>query len=136
MPDKIILRGAQFHGKHGVSPEERIVGGRIVVDVEIEYDLARAGLSDDITDTISYAEVFKTIRHLVEETESLLLEALAHKIVNALFARFPAEAITVNVRKQPPPLRGVVEAAGVEIRRSRHSSAAVASAIQGEASNP
>ncbi len=119
MADKIILRGAQFHGKHGVSPEERIVGGRIVVDVEMEYDLARAGESDDIADTISYADVFKTVRHLVEDTESLLLEALATKIVNALFEKFPANALTVYVRKHPPPIRGVVESAGVEIRRER-----------------
>ena len=119
MADKIILRGAQFHGKHGVSPEERIVGGRIVVDVEMEYDLARAGESDDIADTISYADVFKTVRHLVEDTESLLIEALATKIVNALFEKFPANALTVYVRKHPPPIRGVVESAGVEIRRER-----------------
>ncbi len=119
MPDKIILRGAHFHGKHGVSPEERIVGGRIIVDVELEYDLTRAGLSDDIVDTISYADVFKSVRHLVEDTESLLLEALARKITDALFEKFPVDAVTVNVRKQPPPIRGVVESAGVEIRRTR-----------------
>jgi dihydroneopterin aldolase len=119
MADKIILRGAQFHGKHGVSPEERIVGGRIIVDVELEYDLARAGVSDDIADTISYADVFKNVRHLVEDTESLLLEALARKITDALFEKFPADAVTVNVRKQPPPIRGVVESAGVEIHRTR-----------------
>lgn len=119
MTDKIILRGAQFHGKHGVSPEERIVGGRIIVDVEIEYDLARAGLSDDLADTISYADVFKTVRHLVEDTQSLLLEALARKIADALFEKFPIDAATIYVRKQPPPIRGVVESAGVEIRRVR-----------------
>ena len=119
MPDKIILRGAQFHGKHGVSPEERIVGGRIIVDVEIEYDLTRPGVSDDLADTISYSDVFKTVRHLVEDTESLLLEALARKIADALFEKFPMEAATIYVRKQPPPIRGVVESAGVQIRRVR-----------------
>jgi dihydroneopterin aldolase len=119
MPDKIILRGAQFHGKHGVSPEERIVGGRIIVDVEIEYDLVRGGLTDDIQNTISYSDVFKTVRHLVEDTESLLLEALAQKISDALFQKFPMDAVTISVRKQPPPIRGVVESAGVQIRRTR-----------------
>ena len=120
MADKIILKGAQFHGKHGVSPEERIVGGRIIVDVEIEYDLTRAGISDSLQDTISYSDVFKTIRHLVEDTESLLLEALARKIADALMEKFPMDALTIYVRKQPPPIRGVVESAGVEIRRTRN----------------
>ena len=120
MADKIILKGAQFHGKHGVSPEERVVGGRIIVDVEIEYDLTRAGISDAIEDTISYSSVFKIIRHLVEDTESLLLEALARKIADALMEKFPMDALTIYVRKQPPPIRGVVESAGVEIRRTRN----------------
>ena len=113
------MRGAQFHGRPGVSPEERVVGGRVIVDVEVEYDLTRPGLSDDIADTISYSDVFKTIRHLVEDTESLLLEALARKICDALFEKFPMEAVTLYVRKQPPPIRGVVESAGVQIRRTR-----------------
>lgn len=121
MPDRIILRGAQFHGKHGVSPEERVVGGRIIVDVVIEYDLTRAGLSDHIDDTISYSSVFKKVRHLVEDTQSELLESLARKIVDALFEEFPMDAVTVYVRKQPPPIRGIVESAGVEIHRTRQA---------------
>ncbi len=119
MPDRIILRGAQFHGKHGVSPEERAVGGRVIVDVELEYDLSAAGASDNLVDTINYSEVFKTVRAQVEDQNSMLLESLANRIVQALFAKFPATAVTVYVRKQPPPIRGIVESAGVEIRRSR-----------------
>lgn len=119
MADKIILRGAQFHGKHGVSPEERVVGGRIIVDVEIDYDLTRAGSSDTLQDTISYSDVFKVVRQLVEETESLVLEALARKIAEALLEKFPMDAVTLYVRKQPPPIRGIVESAGVQIRRTR-----------------
>jgi len=117
--DKIILRGAQFHGKHGVSPEERVVGGRIIVDVEVELDVERAGRSDCLADTVSYSDVFKTVRHLVEDTESELLETLAVQITDALLERFDIDAVTVYVRKQPPPIRGVVESAGIEITRSR-----------------
>jgi dihydroneopterin aldolase len=75
-------------------------------------------MSDAIEDTISYADVFKIVRHLVEDTESLLLEGLAHKISEALFERFAPEAVTIYVRKHPPPIRGVVDSAGVEIRRT------------------
>ncbi len=117
MPDRIILRGAQFHGKHGVSPEERVVGGRVIVDLELEYDLSAAGVSDNLADTINYSDVFKTVRGLVEDHDTNLLETLAELIAKALLTRFPATAVTVNVRKQPPPIRGIVESAGVEIRR-------------------
>jgi dihydroneopterin aldolase len=119
MPDKLILRGAQFHGKHGVSPEERAVGGRVIVDIEIEYDLTHAGASDDLADTLNYSEIFRTVRAQVEDREFNLLESLAHRIADALLAKFPTTTVNVYVRKQPPPIKGIVESAGVEIRRSR-----------------
>jgi 7,8-dihydroneopterin aldolase/epimerase/oxygenase len=119
MPDKIVIRGAQFHGRHGVSPEERAVGGRVIVDIEIEYDLTRAGASDDLKDTLNYSEIFRTVRAQVEDQEFALLESLAYRITEALLAKFPTTTVTVYVRKQPPPIKGIVESAGVEIRRSR-----------------
>ncbi len=119
MPDKIILRGCQFHGKHGVSPEERAVGGRVIVDIEVEYDLAQAGATDDLKNTINYSSLFKTVRSQVEDQSFNLLESLAFKIAEAILARFPATAVNVSVRKQPPPIHGIVKSAGVEIRRSR-----------------
>ncbi len=119
MPDRIILRGAQVHGKHGVSPEERAVGGRVIVDIELEYDTTEAGRSDNLADTINYSDVFKTVRAQVEDQNFGLLESLAHRIADAILARFPANAVTVYVRKQPPPIRGIVESAGIEIRKTR-----------------
>lgn len=119
MPDKIILRGAQFHGRHGVSPEERAVGGRVIVDIEIEYDLVRAGATDDLKDTLNYSEIFKTVRAQVEDQEFNLLESLACRIADGLLVKFPTTTVTVYVRKQPPPIRGIVESAGVQISRSR-----------------
>ncbi len=119
MADKIILRGCQFHGKHGVSPEERAVGGRVIVDVELEYDLSLAGATDELKNTINYSDVFKTIRAEVEDQNFNLLESLAFKIAEAVLARFPVLAVTVYVRKQPPPIKGIVDSAGIEVRRSR-----------------
>jgi 7,8-dihydroneopterin aldolase/epimerase/oxygenase len=119
MTDKIVLRGCQFHGKHGVSPEERAIGGRVVVDLELEYDLALAGTSDNLAHTVNYSDVFKTVRAQVEDQNFNLLEGLAHQIAEAVLAKFPVTAVTVYVRKSPPPIKGIVESAGVEIRRSR-----------------
>lgn len=119
MSDKIFLRGAHFYARHGVSEHERVGGGRIVADVTLEYDLARAGSTDELADTISYADVFRVVRSLIEEERFKLLETLAHKIAATLLAQFPATAVTVQVCKQPPPLHGIVESAGVEIHRSR-----------------
>ncbi len=119
MSDKILLTGAHFFARHGVSDEERQVGGRLVVDVELTYDLTRAGASDDVADTISYADIYEAVRGIVESRSFHLVEKLAETIAASLLIRFPAQAVLVRVRKDPPPIPGAVDYAGVEITRSR-----------------
>ncbi len=119
MADKILLNGAQFAGRHGVSEEERRIAGRYVVDVELNYDLTRAAASDDLADTISYSDVYRAVREIVEGRSFRLVEALAETIAQALLTQFPADAVVVRVKKQPPPIAGILDYAGVEIRRER-----------------
>lgn len=119
MADKILLSGAQFFGRHGVSDEERRVGGRYVVDVELEYDFARAASSDQLADTISYSDVYRAVREIVEGRSFRLLEALTETIAQVLLEQFPADAVSVRVKKQPPPTAGIIDYAGVEIHRER-----------------
>jgi dihydroneopterin aldolase len=122
MSDKILLSGAQFFGRHGVSDEERQVGGRYVVDIELTCDLSPAAASDDLSQTISYSDVYRAVSEIVEGESFRLIETLAGKIAGTLLARFPTDAVLVRVKKQPPPTAGIIEYAGVEITRRRTSS--------------
>ncbi len=119
MPDRILLHGAQFFARHGFTEEERRVGGRFVVDVELARDLERAGKSDNLDDTISYAELYNLVREIVEGESFRLVEMLAETIAQKALTVFPADAVMVRIKKQPPPLDGIVDFAGVEIYRER-----------------
>ncbi len=121
MADRIILSGAQFFARHGVSAEERRIGGRFVVDVELDHDLRPSGASDNLADTISYSDVYRVVGEIVQGKSFQLVETLAEMIAQTLLARFPARAVRVRVKKQPPPLQGIVDYAGVEIYRERES---------------
>uniref|UniRef100_A0A453RRD8 Dihydroneopterin aldolase/epimerase domain-containing protein n=1 Tax=Aegilops tauschii subsp. strangulata TaxID=200361 RepID=A0A453RRD8_AEGTS len=57
--DKLILRGLQFHGFHGVKQEEKTLGQKFVIDVDAWMDLAAAGDSDDISHTVSYSDIYR-----------------------------------------------------------------------------
>ena len=57
--DKLILRGLQFHGFHGVKQEEKKLGQKFVIDVDAWMDLAAAGDSDDISHTVSYSDIYR-----------------------------------------------------------------------------
>ena len=118
--DRIVLQGMTFYGYHGTKPEERALGQRFRVDVELETDLRRAAASDDLADTINYSRVYRMVREIVEGPSQNLMERLAETVASQLLDSFPADAVRVRITKVHPPIKGdVLEGAGVEIYRAR-----------------
>lgn len=123
MVDDVFLESMRFYGYHGVNPEERAKGQRFIVDIRLSTDLRDAGISDDLSETINYSEVYKRVRAIVEGEPRDLIEAVGEQIATALLSEFPtATAVTVTVRKPEVPLKGAMLAsAGVRIHRQRES---------------
>ena len=59
------LEGLKFYGYHGVHDAEQQLGQRFIVDLEMELDLRRAGLSDDPSDTVNYSLVYQEIKSII-----------------------------------------------------------------------
>ncbi|HVP29624.1 MAG TPA: dihydroneopterin aldolase [Myxococcota bacterium] len=116
--DAILLEGVQIPAALGVSAAERRMRRPVLLDLVLERDLAPAGRSDRIADTIDYGEIYAVLEQVASGREHRLVEALAERIAAALLARFDFEAVTVSVRK-PKPIAGVLEHAGVRVRRTR-----------------
>ncbi len=120
MTDRIILANLVFQARHGVEPRERAHAQRFEVDVELALDLGPAGRADDLGLTVDYALVYRSVRRVVETTTYALLEALAEAIVREVLAEQPqVTEIVVRVRKPQVRLGGLLDYAGVEIRRTR-----------------
>lgn len=110
----------EFYGYHGVFPEETKLGQRFKVDLIVEADLAKAGKSDHIEDSINYGELYEICRNIVEGAPLKLVEAVAEKIASALLAKFPTmNSCTVKVYKPDPPIAGHYESVAIEIVRGR-----------------
>ena len=118
--DKISLNRMTFYGYHGVIPEERTLGQRFIVDVDLLLDLKLAGRSDDLDKTVNYAEVYEQVRSIAEGEPYKLIEALGERIAQSLLDAYPRIAqITVRVTKPQPPFAGDYEGVSVELTRSR-----------------
>lgn len=118
--DSILLEGMRFYAYHGVNPEERTLGQRFVVDVELRADLRAAGSNDDIGSTINYSAVYERVRDIVTGEPRDLIETVAHEIATTLLREFPAEAAIVKVRKPEVSIRGsMLDGAGVRVVRTR-----------------
>lgn len=119
--DQIFLEGMIFYGYHGVHAEEQILGQRFVIDLCADCELRAAGLSDDPAQTVSYSDLYRVTREIVEGPPRQLIEAVAESIAAAILGRFaPIERIVVTVRKPEAPIKGsVLTTAGVTIVRRR-----------------
>ena len=84
--DKIIIKGLRVFARHGVNEEETIFGQHFVLDIEAQADLTRAGLTDELDDTVSYAQIIKTARRVMTEQNDKLLERAARRVADALLA--------------------------------------------------
>ena len=119
--DCIRIKNMSFYGYHGVDADERRLGGRFSLDVELYLDLTAAGESDSLAATVNYKEVYDLVREVHDARHYQLLEALAHDVATAILARCPVEEVLVRVRKHSVPLQGLIDYAEVEIRRRRTS---------------
>ena len=118
MSDVILLEGIQVPAALGVTVAERRMRRPVALDLEVEYDLRAAGRSDRIRQTIHYKRVFEVVEDVAANQEHKLVEALGERIARAVLSKFDADAVTVTVRK-PKPIAGVLDHAGVRIRRTR-----------------
>ena len=115
MRDRILIRGIQFHGHHGVHEEERKLGQCFRVDVEIPLDLREAGRRDDLAASVDYERVHALVVEIGTQQQFRLLEALAARIASAVLEQFHVPRVTVRATKPSPALPGVVGSVSVEI---------------------
>jgi dihydroneopterin aldolase / 2-amino-4-hydroxy-6-hydroxymethyldihydropteridine diphosphokinase len=119
MTDRIHLRGVEAIGRHGVLAEEKRDGQPFVVDVILDLDLAPAGASDDLTDTVSYADVAQRVVNRITGPSFDLIERLAEVVADDALARPLVEAVTVTVHKPQAPIAHPFSDVAVEISRRR-----------------
>ncbi|KAL1822450.1 hypothetical protein ACET3Z_009228 [Daucus carota] len=118
--DKLVLRGLKFHGYHGVKEEEKKLGQKFVIDIDAWMDLRPAGISDCLSDTISYTAIYRIAKEVVEGTPQNLLETVAQLIASATLTKHPRiSAIRVQVQKPHVSVPGHIDFLGVEITRYR-----------------
>jgi dihydroneopterin aldolase len=120
MENIIRIKKATFYGYHGVRSEEQSVGGKFEADVDIYTNFELASKNDALQDTIDYHKVYRFMYQLALEQKYYLIETLATRIADNLLIKFPTiDKISVRVRKNNPPLGGVVDCVEVEIIKER-----------------
>ncbi len=120
MPDRIELRGLRLVGRVGVLDIERTQDQPLELDLDLSVDLAAAGASDALADTVDYGAVCDAVAAAVSETHVDLLEHLGARVADAVLALDPRiDAVDLTVRKLRPPVPHDLATSGVRLVRSR-----------------
>jgi len=115
--DRILVSGLREMGVHGALAEEQERAQPFQVDLELLVDLAPAGASDDLADTVDYGAIIEAVSQVVTSEHHQLLEKLATRIADVCKADPRVQGVVVDVRKLEPPVRAQVDNVGVRLER-------------------
>lgn len=111
---KIFLDNLRFHAYHGVIPQENVVGNDYIVSVELTVDISDAANTDELPDTINYAEIYELVK-IEMFKPSKLIEHLSARIAKSIFRKFSnIKSCKIRLSKLNPPMNADCDAAGVE----------------------
>ena len=115
--DWIEIRDLRVPARIGVTEEERAVPQPLVIDLSIGLSSRKAGLTDDLSDTLDYEIVMRKVTELVRSSDVKLLERLAEEIAG-LISHFPGvDRVTVELTKEEAPVSEDVGRVKVRIER-------------------
>ena len=112
---EIKINNLRLFGRHGVLEQEKATGGDFKINIRVMYSIAHAMATDELDDTISYADVYELVKKEFD-VPSRLLENVAARIAQSLFNAFASVwQIQLEIIKLNPPMGADCDGAGVEI---------------------
>lgn len=115
--DIVFIRDLRIDTVIGIYDWERRIKQTLRLDLELGTDIAKAGVSDAIEDTLDYKAVAKRVIGFVEQSEFQLVETMAERIAGLLMEEFGIPWLRLTLGK-PGAVRGAKEV-GVIIERGR-----------------
>lgn len=104
---EICLTDLHFHSHHGVFPQETKVGNEFIVDICIKIPYVDSICDDNLSDTVSYADVYEIVKEEMLQPRKLL-ECVASRIQSRLEDKCPQiMSGYINICKTTPPVSGI-----------------------------
>jgi dihydroneopterin aldolase len=98
--DIIFLGGLEIETVIGIYDWERQIKQKILLDIEMAFDIQKAATTDDITYALDYKTVSDRIVAFVESSEYLLVETLIEEIAKLLLSEFPIPWVKIILNKK------------------------------------
>jgi 7,8-dihydroneopterin aldolase/epimerase/oxygenase len=115
----IEITGLSLYTHHGVEAAEREVGQRLIFDLSFEVSDCAALVTDQVEDTVDYADVCQQVAFTAQERSYKTLERLCSAVADRMIERYGADAVSVRAAKPEPPIALPVDEVSVEVWKER-----------------
>lgn len=120
--DKIYIEDLEIYGFHGVNQQEKDMGQRFLISLELFLSLAEAGESDDLSKTVSYAQVCVDVEEEFKKEKYDLIEKAAEKLAEFILTTYElVDRVKVKIKKPWAPIGKPLNHVAVEIDRGWHT---------------
>jgi dihydroneopterin aldolase len=113
----VEISGLSLYTHIGVTPAEQEVGQRLLLDIRIDVGESDATLTDQLEDTVDYAQVCDMANLVAQQRSYKTLERLCAAIADRLLASYDVNAVWIKAAKPEPPIALPVSEVSVEVWR-------------------
>lgn len=119
---KINIDDLEVYAYHGVLNEEKTMGQKFLISAEMTLNNTSTSYSDDINQSVNYADVCNLIYRVTQETQFNLIETLAETLAERILLEYyKIRSVKINVSKPSAPIQYHFGKVCVEIMRSWHT---------------
>ena len=119
--DKLYLKDVEIFANHGVFQEEKHLGQKFIISLELDVDLREAAVTGDLTKSIHYGELCHKIEKEFQKESYDLIETAAEKIAEYVLYNYDlVKGVKVLLKKPWAPIGRHLDTAAVEIYRKWH----------------
>ncbi len=120
--DEIIINRLQVFARHGVFEEEKINGQNFYVSAVIGINAGIPGNSDELNDSVNYAELSMAITDFMQKHRYNLIEAVAENLAAYILEYSELiHSVKLRIDKPEAPIGLSFDTVAVSIERSWHT---------------
>lgn len=117
--DKIVIKDFELFANHGVFKEEKMLGQKFILDIELRMSTKEAASTEDLTKSVHYGELTHNVEAFFKKETYDLIETAAENVAMFILKEYPlVKEVCLRVKKPWAPIHRTLDTVYIEIVRS------------------
>lgn len=117
--DKIFIKNFEIFANHGVFQEEKILGQKFILDIELRMSTREAAITSDLSKSVHYGELAHKVESFFKQNTYDLIESAAENVAEFILKEYSlVNEVCLKVKKPWAPIHRTLDTVYIEIVRS------------------